>query len=248
MTDDKFTVQAAVDGKLQLSDLRMDPATLAHQAVVAEDGGNPQLAENFLRAAELATLDGDEVMSLYEALRPHRSNAEELEALRASLEARGAARCAELVRTGRGRVCPPGSPALIVAGIDVGNHTTEIVLARVRDGGVEPIAHGQAPTRGRKGSRNRWRERRRCCTSWRSRPPWPSTNSCWPPSGPWIRRRYPLPPASSPRSPVRSLRKPDARTPAGTGSAVGRHVPLAALAGDCIRWPRNRFRRFRHRL
>ena len=131
MTDDKFTVQAAVDGKLQLSDLRMDPATLAHQAVVAEDGGNPQLAENFLRAAELATIDGEEVMSLYEALRPHRSTAEELEALRASLEARGAARCAELVRQAARRVCPSRSSALIVAGIDVGNHTTEIVLARV---------------------------------------------------------------------------------------------------------------------
>ena len=97
MTDDKFTVQAAVDGKLQLADLRMDPATLAHQAVVAEEGGNPQLAENFLRAAELATLDGEEVMSLYEALRSHRSTGEELEALRASLKTRGASRCAELV-------------------------------------------------------------------------------------------------------------------------------------------------------
>ena len=97
MTDDKFTVQAAVDGKLQLSDLRMDPATLAHQAAVAENGGNPQLAENFLRAAELATIDGEEVMNLYEALRPHRSTADELETLRASLEARGASRCAELV-------------------------------------------------------------------------------------------------------------------------------------------------------
>jgi propanediol dehydratase small subunit len=95
---DKFSVQAAVDGKLRLSDLRMDPATLAHQAVVAEEGGNPQLAENFLRAAELATMDGEEVMGLYEALRPHRSTAEELEALRVSLEARGASRCAELVR------------------------------------------------------------------------------------------------------------------------------------------------------
>jgi propanediol dehydratase small subunit len=97
MSSDELTVQAAVDGKLRLSDLRMDPATLAHQAAVAEGGGNPQLAENFLRAAELATMDGEEVMSLYEALRPHRSTAEELEALRASLEARGAARCAELV-------------------------------------------------------------------------------------------------------------------------------------------------------
>jgi propanediol dehydratase small subunit len=97
MTEDKFTVQAAVDGKLQLSDLRMDPAALAHQAAVAEAGGNPQLAENFLRAAELTSIDDEVVMNLYEALRPHRSTAEQLEALRASLEKRGASRCAELV-------------------------------------------------------------------------------------------------------------------------------------------------------
>jgi propanediol dehydratase small subunit len=96
-TEDKFTVEAAVDGKLQLSDLRMDPATLAHQAVIAEEGGNPQLAENFLRAAELATIDDEEVMNLYESLRPHRSSAEQLEALRMSLQTRGAVRCAELV-------------------------------------------------------------------------------------------------------------------------------------------------------
>jgi propanediol dehydratase small subunit len=96
-TEHQFTVEAAVDGKLRLSDLRMDPATLAHQAVIAERGGNPQLAENFLRAAELATMDDEEVMNLYEALRPHRSSAEQLEALRVSLEGRGAMRCAELV-------------------------------------------------------------------------------------------------------------------------------------------------------
>ncbi|MDT5110629.1 MAG: propanediol dehydratase small subunit [Mycobacterium sp.] len=96
--DERFTVQAAVDGNLTLSDLRMDPAALAHQAAVAKAGGNPQLAENFLRAAELATVDDEEVMNLYEALRPHRSTAEELEALLVSLRARGAARCAELVR------------------------------------------------------------------------------------------------------------------------------------------------------
>lgn len=94
----RFTVQAAVDGKLELSDLRMDPATLAHQAAVAKEHGNPQLADNFLRAAELTELDGEEVMGLYEALRPHRSTAEELETLRSSLEARGATRCAEVVR------------------------------------------------------------------------------------------------------------------------------------------------------
>jgi propanediol dehydratase small subunit len=97
-SNERFTVEAAVDGKLDLSDLRMDPATLAHQADIAKEHGNPQLADNFLRAAELTALDGEEVMDLYEALRPHRSTADELETLRASLEARGAQRCAEVVR------------------------------------------------------------------------------------------------------------------------------------------------------
>jgi cell division ATPase FtsA len=126
---------------------------------------------------------------------------------------------------------------LIVAGIDVGNHTTEIVMARVGDGTVETITHGQAPTRGRKGSRESLEgaaallhkleidagvtvERLLLATL---RPVDTST--------------APLPPASSPRSPVRSLRKPDARTPAGTGSAVGRHVPLAELTGEGIGGP-----------
>jgi propanediol dehydratase small subunit len=98
VNEDDFTVEAAVNGNLSLADLRMDPATLAHQAVVADEGGNPQLAGNFLRAAELALIDDEEVMQLYEALRPHRSTAEELETLRVSLETRGASRCAELVR------------------------------------------------------------------------------------------------------------------------------------------------------
>lgn len=92
-----ITVANAVDGKLGLADLRMDPAALAHQAAVAAEGGNPQLAENFLRAAELALIDDDDVMALYEALRPHRSTAAELAALRTSLEVRGASRCAALV-------------------------------------------------------------------------------------------------------------------------------------------------------
>lgn len=92
-----ITVGNAVDGKLGLGDLRMDPAALTHQAAVAEAGGNPQLAENLLRAAELATVDDEAVMALYEALRPYRSTAAELDELQTSLIARGAPRCAALV-------------------------------------------------------------------------------------------------------------------------------------------------------
>lgn len=93
----EITTQNAVDGKLGLGDLRMDPAVLEHQATVAEAGGNPQLAENLRRAAELATVEDDAVMALYEALRPHRSTAAELDALHSSLLERGAPRCAALV-------------------------------------------------------------------------------------------------------------------------------------------------------
>lgn len=38
MTEERFAVQAAVDGNLSLSDLRMDPEALAHQAAVAKAG------------------------------------------------------------------------------------------------------------------------------------------------------------------------------------------------------------------
>ncbi|WP_088290832.1 diol dehydratase reactivase ATPase-like domain-containing protein [Kineosporia sp. A_224] len=49
---------------------------------------------------------------------------------------------------------PAALPAgTVVAGIDVGNSTTEVVLVEVlRDGPPRPLAHDRAPTRGRKGS------------------------------------------------------------------------------------------------
>ena len=40
----------------------------------------------------------------------------------------------------------------ITAGIDIGNSTTEVVLARVTPGGIEVVATGRAPTRRAKGS------------------------------------------------------------------------------------------------
>jgi len=126
---------------------------------------------------------------------------------------------------------------LIVAGIDVGNHTTEIVIARVRDGAVEPVAHGQAPTRGRKGSRESLEGAAALLHKLEVEAAVAVDQLLLATLRPVDTSTVPLPAASSPRSPVRSLRKPDARTPAGTGSAVGRHVPLADLAGDVIDGP-----------
>jgi propanediol dehydratase small subunit len=73
------------------------PDTLEHQAKVAEEHGNPQLTENLRRAAELTRLPDDEVLAVYEALRPGRSTAAQLTELAGSLNDRRLPRCAALV-------------------------------------------------------------------------------------------------------------------------------------------------------
>jgi propanediol dehydratase small subunit len=94
---EELTLEAAVRGELSPEDLRVHPETLRHQAAVAEQHGNPQLGENLRRAAELTALPDDEVLGIYEALRPGRSTAAELRAVAARLEAAGAPLCAALV-------------------------------------------------------------------------------------------------------------------------------------------------------
>lgn len=120
---------------------------------------------------------------------------------------------------------------MIVAGIDIGNHTTEIVLARAEDGVVTPVGHGQAPTRGRKGSRDSLDGAAALLHRIEVDAGASAQVLVLSAIRPVDTDTAPLPPPSSPRSPVRSLRKPDASTPAGSGFAVGRHVPLAALSG-----------------
>ena len=93
----ELTLEAVRRGEVRLPDLRIHPATLEHQAQVALEHGNPQLAENLRRAAELTALGDDEVLAIYEALRPGRSTATQLTALAASLDGRGLPRCAALL-------------------------------------------------------------------------------------------------------------------------------------------------------
>jgi propanediol dehydratase small subunit len=92
-----LTVDAVRAGELGVADLRIHPDTLERQAAVAAGHGNPQLAENLRRAAELTALGDEEVLAVYEALRPGRSTPAQLTELAASLAARGLPRCAALV-------------------------------------------------------------------------------------------------------------------------------------------------------
>lgn len=85
----ELTLDAVRAGEAGLADLRIHPQTLERQAVLAERHGNPQLAANLRRAAELTALPDEEVLAIYDALRPGRSSAAELTALAQSLAARG---------------------------------------------------------------------------------------------------------------------------------------------------------------
>ncbi|MGA0123056.1 MAG: diol dehydratase small subunit [Gaiellales bacterium] len=97
-TADELTVEAIRAGRISAADAAVDPETLRRQADFAEAGGNPQLAENLRRGAELATFPDDDVLRFYDALRPGRSSASELESIAVELAAGGAERCAALVR------------------------------------------------------------------------------------------------------------------------------------------------------
>ncbi len=93
----QLTLDAVRRGEVGLPDLRIHPESLDRQAAVAQAHGNPQLAENLRRAAELTALDDTEVLAIYEALRPGRSTPAQLTTLAASLAERGLPRCAALL-------------------------------------------------------------------------------------------------------------------------------------------------------
>jgi len=99
--EEDLTLERVLAGELADADVRIGAEALEHQAAVARGLGNPQLAENLLRAAELVAFSDEEVLALYEALRPARSSVAELDRLAADLGARGATRCAALVAEAR---------------------------------------------------------------------------------------------------------------------------------------------------
>jgi propanediol dehydratase small subunit len=64
--------------RVEAPELRATPDTLRMQAEVARSSGRKQLADNLLRAAELAPLPDETILEIYTALRPRRSSAAEL--------------------------------------------------------------------------------------------------------------------------------------------------------------------------
>jgi propanediol dehydratase small subunit len=94
-----LTLDAALDGSVEMADLRVTAEALAMQAEIARRARRPQLAENFLRAAELVGVPDEEILAIYNALRPGRASGAQLRALAGEVEAKyHAPRCAALLR------------------------------------------------------------------------------------------------------------------------------------------------------
>ncbi len=81
-----ITFEAAAAGELNADDLRIHAETLRAQAEIAHAAGNVQLAENLRRAAELSVVPNEELLKMYELLRPGRASYQMLLALADSLE------------------------------------------------------------------------------------------------------------------------------------------------------------------
>jgi propanediol dehydratase small subunit len=92
------TLAGLRSGRIAPDELRATPETLLRQAAVALAAGRAQLAENLERAAELASLPDEEVLSIYTALRPRRATAAELSTIARHLADVGAPRCSAFVR------------------------------------------------------------------------------------------------------------------------------------------------------
>jgi propanediol dehydratase small subunit len=74
---DEITLQALLEDRVALEDLRITAEALRQQAEIARAAGRDTLAENFERGAELVDVPQDTIMRIYELLRPGRAGSPE---------------------------------------------------------------------------------------------------------------------------------------------------------------------------
>ena len=82
------TAETIAAAELGGDDLRVHAETLRQQARIASENGYPQLGANLRRAAELTDAPNDELLKIYELLRPERASYDELVKLANYLEER----------------------------------------------------------------------------------------------------------------------------------------------------------------
>jgi propanediol dehydratase small subunit len=96
---DDLNMEAILKDELDTDDFLISASTLISQAEDAEQAGYPLLGLNLRRAAELSQISNEEILEIYETLRPGRTSYERLIKLALHLEnALNAPRTAKLVR------------------------------------------------------------------------------------------------------------------------------------------------------
>ena len=72
------TYEQLIAGAVQPDDLKTNEATLRRQAEVAYGAGKKQFGDNLMRAAEMVSIPDDEVLEIYNLLRPNRTDKQTL--------------------------------------------------------------------------------------------------------------------------------------------------------------------------
>ena len=75
---DELNVQGILSGELTSEDFRIHGERLNHQAKVADEAGYTQLAGNLRQAAELTHMSNEEILQIYNTLRPRRTSYTEM--------------------------------------------------------------------------------------------------------------------------------------------------------------------------
>lgn len=73
-----ITFEKVIQGKVTHEDFKTHADTLLMQAEIAEKAGKKQFAGNLRRAAELTRVPDEEVLKIYDKLRPNRATKQEL--------------------------------------------------------------------------------------------------------------------------------------------------------------------------
>jgi propanediol dehydratase small subunit len=82
----ELRIEDVLQGELSAEDFRISAETLCSQAQSALDAGYSQLAENLLRAAEMTNISNEEVLKIYDKLRPGRATYPEMKTIAERLE------------------------------------------------------------------------------------------------------------------------------------------------------------------
>lgn len=94
---ESITLDEVMKGNVRFEDIKISKNTLEEQAKIAIKYGNVQQAENFKRASEMMEFNDEEILEMYNKLRPNRSTERELEELVERLKLKNADICAKLV-------------------------------------------------------------------------------------------------------------------------------------------------------